>query len=345
MLPIFAHQDITELRLIHNSTVRKRQTLAEQYEYIRRELDEKKEQNEKSRRNLAVTRRQIKDIQKDIFLMNSTKSVLDETSVAMLLEVGNKENQLSALKCQADNLTDHFDATVSNMRQSLVDVAALEADYRSISLELESLEKEKHDLSGEIAKCLENTSLERKKVEDQLNDLSTAFLRIIDERKNIDDQLSAQKAAAEELSATMNELTQKISTLEAIKPILAQTKAVHQEVADLEDGILSVDTTRRTLLKEMNDQQKQFEALAVENLELHATNTALENDVGLYEKIMSEVKIAKSSSDHAKSQMNQVSDKLMEKLIAKEVLDQAIQDMWAQFDALADVLTGSYSGS
>jgi chromosome segregation ATPase len=231
------------------------------------------------------------------------------------------------------------------MQQSLMDIDALESECRSISVEVASLEKEKHDLSVEIAKCLENTSLERKKVEDQLNDLSTAFLRIIDERKNIDDQLSAQKAAAEELSAAMNELTQKISTLEAIRPILAHKKAVHQEVADLEDGIQSVDTTRRTLLKEMNVQQKQFETLAVENMELHAMNTVLENDVGLYERIMSEVNFAKASSDHAKSRMNQVSDELMEKLIAKEVLDQAIQDMWTQFDALAHILTGSHSGS
>lgn len=344
MMPIFSHQDITELRLICNTAVRKRRVLAEQYECLRQELEKKRKQGEDFRRNLAVTERQIKDIQKDIFMMNSVKSDLDEASVAMLMEVGNKEKQLSELKDQANNLTHKINTTATDMQQALVDVAALESAYSSISHEVASLEKEKYDLSGDIAKCLENTSLERKKVESELNDLSTAFLRIIDERKNAEEQLSDQKTASEKCVAIMDELTQKLSILEAIMPMLDEKEAVQQDVVQLETEIESLNVTRRALLKEMNDQQKQLETLAVENLELNATITDLETEVGLYEKIISEVMIAQAASTLAKSQMSQVSDELMEKLIEKAVLDQAIQDIWRQFDALA-ILTGSHSGS
>jgi chromosome segregation ATPase len=344
MMPIFSHQDITELRLICNTAVRKRRVLAEQYECLRQELEKKRKQREDFRRNLAVTERQIKDIQKDIFMMNSVKSDLDEASVAMLMEVGNKEKQLSELKDQANNLTHKINTTATDMQQALVDVAALESAYSSISHEVASLEKEKYDLSGDIAKCLENTSLERKKVESELNDLSTAFLRIIDERKNAEEQLSDQKTASEKCVAIMDELTQKLSILEAIMPMLDEKEAVQQDVVQLETEIESLNVTRRALLKEMNDQQKQLETLAVENLELNATITDLETEVGLYEKIISEVMIAQAASTLAKSQMSQVSDELMEKLIEKAVLDQAIQDIWRQFDALA-ILTGSHSGS
>ena len=345
MMPIFAHQDNEELRLICHTAVRKRQALAEQYEYIRLELENKKGKNDILRRNLAVTERQIKDIQKDIFMMNSVQSDLDETSVAMLLEIGNKENELLALTCQADSLTDKIDGTATDIQQALVDVDALESAYGSISLDVESLEKEKHDLSGDIAKCLENTSLERKKVEAQLNDLSAAFLRIIDERKIAEDRLTDQKEASEKLSAALDELTQNLSDIDAIRPILVEKNAVYQQVLELEAKIESLDTGRRTLLKEMNDQQKQFESLAVENLGLNSAITDLENEVGLYEKIMSEVKVAQASRDRVKSQMTQVSDELMEKLIEKAVLDQAIQDVWTQFDALVHILAESHSGS
>ena len=48
MMPIFSHQDITELRLICNTAVRKRRVLAEQYECLRQELEKKRKQREDS---------------------------------------------------------------------------------------------------------------------------------------------------------------------------------------------------------------------------------------------------------------------------------------------------------
>lgn len=345
MLPIFSHRDIAELHQIRNAAVRKRQALAERYEGIHRELDEKRDQNEKSRRQLAVMRRQIKDIQKDIFMMNSTESDLDETSVTLLLEIGNKKKRLSELKNQADHLSNKFDAVASDIQRALMDIADLEVEYRTVSKDVASLEKEKHELSDAIMKCLEHTSLERKKVEVELNELSAAFLQIIDERQTIEGRLAEHKSACEELSTAMEELTQKISALEEIKPILDRLKVIRQEETDLKAEMASLDMTRRTLLKEMNDRQRQFEAATLENMELTAANTAVENDVGLYEKIMSDVKIARISSDHAKSRMEQVSDELMEKLIKKTALDRAIQDIWIQFDTLSDLLMETHRGS
>lgn len=345
MLPIFSHRDIAELHQIRNAAVRNRQALAERYEGIQRELDDKREQNGKSRRQLAVMRRRIKDIQKDIFMMNSTESDLDETSVAMLLEIGNKKKRLSELKNQADHLSKKFDAVASDIQRALMDIADLEVEYHTVAMDVASLEKEKHELSDAITICLEHTSLERKKVEAELNDLSAAFLRIIDERQAIEGRLAERKAACEELSTAIEELTQKISALEEIKPILDRMTEIRQEVADMKAEMASLDTTRRTLLKEMNDRQRQFEAATSENMEMTAANTAVENDVGLYEKIMSDVKNAQTSCDHAKSRMEQVSDGLMEKLITKTALDRAIQDIWIQFDTLSEFLKESHRGS
>ena len=342
MLPMYgtAHKDISELRQNCNTAANKREALAEQYEYLNQELEKKRKQKDDLRRNLAVTERQIKDIQKDIFLMNSKKSELDETSIAMIQEVGNKEIQLSALKELMGSLTEQLKAAVKNVQLAAEDLPALEAEYNLVSQKAEELEKEQRDLSNDIVKCLVNTSLERAEVEADLNNQSTAFMQSIDERMNAEQQLSEQKASSGKLSAIRDELAQKVMNVEAIKLIETERKLLQTEVAQLEANFQFLDATQSDLLTPLNDKRKQLDTVVAQNIEAKNKIVALETEVGPYEKIISEANTAQAASDHAKRNMTQVSDELMEKLVRKTEMEEALQGVWDKFDELTQILTG-----
>jgi chromosome segregation ATPase len=343
MLPMYgiaAHKDLSELRQNCNTAAKKREALAEQYEYLNQELEKKRKQREDLRRNLAVAERRIKDIQKDVFLMNSKQSELDETSIAMIQEVANNEIQLSALKELADKLTQQSKATSEDVQQIIEDLPGLEADYSSVFQKVAELEKEQRDLSNDIVKCLVNTSLERAEVENDLNNQSTAFLKSIDERMNAEQRLSEQKASSEKLSAIRDELAQKVMDIEAIRLMEAERKLLHTEVVQLDADFQSLDATRMDLLSPLNDKQKQFDALVAQNTDAKKAIVALEAEVGPYEKIISEVNTAQAASDHVKRNMIQVSDELMEKLVRKAELEEALQGIWDKFDELTQILTG-----
>jgi chromosome segregation ATPase len=342
MLPMYgtAHKDISELRQNCNTAAKKREALAEQYEYLNQELEKKRKQKDDLRRNLAVTERQIKDIQKDIFLMNSKKSELDETSIAMIQEVGNKEIQLSALKELMGSLTEQLNAAVKNVQLAAEDLPALEAEYNLVSQKAEELEKEQRDLSNDIVKCLVNTSLERAEVEADLNNQSTAFMQSIDERMNAEQQLSEQKASSGKLSAIRDELAQKVMNVEAIKLIETERKLLQTEVAQLEANFQFLDATQSDLLTPLNDKRKQLDTVVAQNIEAKNKIVALETEVGPYEKIISEANTAQAASDHAKRNMTQVSDELMEKLVRKAEMEEALQSVWDKFDELTQILTG-----
>lgn len=343
MLPMYgiaAHKDLSELRQNCNTAAKKRETLAEQYEYLNQELEKKRKQKEDLRRNIAVTERQIKDVQKDIFLMNSKKSEMDETSIAMIQEVGNKEIQLSALKELMGSLTEQLKATVKDVQQVVEDLPALEADYNLVSQKAEELEKEQRDLSNDIVKCLVNTSLERAEVEADLNNQSTAFMQSIDERMNADQLLSEQKASSGKLSAIRDELAQKVMDVEAIRLMETERKLLQTEVAQLEADFQFLNATQSDLITPLNDKRKQLDALVSQNNEAKNAIVALQTEVGPYEQIISEAKIAQAASDDAKRSMTQVSDELMEKLVRKAEMEEALQGIWDKFDELAQILTG-----
>ena len=342
MLPMYgtAHKDISELRQNRNSAAKKRDALAEQYEHLNQELEQKRKQKEDLRRNLAVTERQIKDIQKDIFLMNSKKSEMDETSIAMIQEVANKEIQLSALKELMGSLTEQLNATVKDVQQVVEDLPALEADYNLVSQKAEELEKEQRDLSNDIVKCLVNTSLERAEVEADLNNQSTAFMQSIDERMNAEQLLSEEKASSGKLSAIRDELAQKVMDIEAIRLMETERKLLQTEVAQLGADFQFLNATQSDLITPLNDKRKQLDTLVSQNTETKNAIVALETEVGPYEKIISEAKIAQAASDDAKRNMTRVSDELMEKLVRKAEMEEALQGIWDKFDELAQILTG-----
>ncbi len=343
MLPMYgiaAHKDLSELRQNCNAAAKKRETLAEQYEYLNQELEKKRKQKDDLRRNLAVTERQIKDIEKDIFLMNSKKSELDETSIAMIQEVGNKEIQLSALKELMGSLTEQLNAAVNDVQQAAEDLPALEAEYNLVSQKAGELEKEQHDLSNDIVKCLVNTSLERAEVEADLNNQSTAFMQSIDERMNAEQLLSEQKTSSGKLSAIRDELAQKVMNVEAIRLMETERKLLQTEVAQLEADFQFLDATQRDLLTPLNDKRKQLDIVLTQNTEAKNAIVVLQTAVGPYEQIISEVNTAQVASDHAKRNMTQVSDELMEKLVRKAEMEEALQGVWDKFDELTQILTG-----
>jgi len=342
MLPMYgtAHKDISELRQNRNSAAKKRDALAEQYEHLNQELEQKRKQKEDLRRNLAVTERQIKDIQKDIFLMNSKKSKMDETSIAIIQEVANKETQLSALKALMGSLTEQLQATIKDVQQVVEDLPALEADYNLVSQKADELEKEQRDLSNDIVKCLVNTSLERAEVEADLNNQSTAFMQSIDERMNAEQLLSEEKASSGKLSAIRDELAQKVMDIEAIRLMETERKLLQTEVAQLGADFQFLNATQSDLITPLNDKRKQLDTLVSQNTETKNAIVALETEVGPYEKIISEAKIAQAASDDAKRNMTRVSDELMEKLVRKAEMEEALQGIWDKFDELAQILTG-----
>lgn len=343
MLPMYgiaAHKDLSELRQNCNTAAKKRETLAEQYEYLNQDLEKKRKQKEDLRRNLAVMEHKIKDIQKDIFLMNSKKSELDETSIAMIQEVGNKEVQLSALKELMGSLTEQLNSTVKDVQQVVEDLPALEAEYNLVSQKAAELEKEQRDLSDDIVKCLVNTSLERAEVEADLNNQSTAFMQSIDERMKAEHQLSEQKISTEKLAAIRDELAQKVMDIEAIRLMETERELLQTEVAQLEANFQFLDATQSDLLTPLNDKRKQIDTVLAQNIEVKNTIGALQTEVGPYEKIISEGNTAQAASDHAKRNMTQVSDELMGKLVRKAEMEEALQGVWDKFDELTQILTG-----
>ena len=343
MLPnngIATYADLPELRKDCQIAARKQKALAAQVERLCQETDQNKKQIESYTISLAVTERQIRDIQKDIFLMQSKQSRLSEASLALLREIENKETQVIALRSEADEWTRKIASLAADTRQMTEELAGLELAYTTALQKSGELEKERHAISNQIAEGLGNTSSEWKDIEARMIEQNDLFLTGIDERVAAESRLSEHQAAADTLSAAIYDLEQNIRDIEDIQAILAENKGLQSEIAQLEAGFRSQDEIRKDLLARMTDRRRQLDAVLSENAGISSRIAALESEVGVYEKMKAEAIAAQAANDSAKARIIQVSEELMDKLARKAGLEETLEHIWVQFDLLSHISRG-----
>jgi chromosome segregation ATPase len=292
-------------------------------------LEERTPQLTALRRGLAVTEREIKDSQAEIFLLHTKRTEIDQVSSVLLKDIQTRGAELAKLNNSKDGLNTDIKNIEIDIQEASNAASALEAKKQDGSSRVDEMEAEKRRLSDDMSQILSRTSLERDKIEAELNDLSTALFNSIAERDGLKQQLSAQETATNEMTKEVSELDEKVALLEEIKALQGERASLKADIEKQEGELRSLAPRLKELQKISDNKQEQADTLSTENAERKYSVDSLEKEVVVYDEAVSALDSAqerwKSSSQLAEQGRNVLKKLFIDKARLEEKLRTAME--------------------
>lgn len=333
-----SYQDISELRTRRDLARRTLNRLSEELEYIDSEMEKGFARLKTLRRRLAVTEREIKDNQSEIFFLHRKRTEMDEASSLLLKEIKSREAELRGLNNSKDALNTDVKNIENDIQKTSDAVAAIEAEKRELSSRVGQMEIEKRELSDDISQILSRTSLERDKIEAELNDLSTSLFNSIGERDALKQRLSAQETAITETSKAISDLEQKVALLEEVKALQGERGALKADVEKQERESLSLAAKLKELQKVLADKQEQMDRLSTENAKRKYSVDSLEKEVMVYDEAVLAIDRAQERWKSSSKSAEQDRDVLEKLLIDKAWLEEELRMAGEKVTSIVDIM-------
>jgi chromosome segregation ATPase len=324
-----SYQDISKLHKRRDLARKTLNELSEELKRISSELEERTPQLTALRRGLAVTEREIKDSQGEIFLLHRKRTEIDQVSSVLLKDIQTRGAELAKLNNSKDGLNTDIKNIEIDIQEASNAASALEAKKQDGSSRVDEMEAEKRRLSDDMSQILSRTSLERDKIEAELNDLSTALFHSIAERDGLKQQLSAQETATNEMTKGVSELDEKVALLEEIKALQGERVSLKADIEKQEGEVRSLAPRLKEVQKISDEKQEQADRLSTENAERKYSVDSLEKEVVVYDEAVSALDSAqerwKSSSQLAEQGRNVLKKLFIDKARLEEKLRTAME--------------------
>lgn len=263
----------------------------------------------------AVTEKEVEDIQNELFLLSEKRSEIDDSVYLLQEELESKEAELEELIHKKRNLSGNIAEGELNMQQELNTLGTLEMEMQEILPAVERREAEKGRLSEEISDKLSRTSLERDKIESELNDLNISFMSRISERDSIKKLCSEREAGIAGLKEEIAFLRQKCSLLEELKVLQNRRNSLKGDIETLESEAQSTGSKMEERQKLLADKEEEFNGLSTANADRKNSIAFLEKEVGVYDEVILKAKNAedKAAGSHG---LNEEALSEVERLLA-----------------------------
>lgn len=333
-----SYQDISKLHKRRDLARKTLNELSEELKRISSEMEETTPQLTALRRRLAVTEREITDSQGEIFLLHRKRMEIDETSSVLLKEIQSREAELAKLNNSKDGLNTDIKNIEIDVQETSNAASVLEAKKQDVSSRVDEMEGEKRRLSDDISQILSRTSLDREKIEEELNDLSTTLFNSIAERDALKQQLSAQETATNEMTKEVSELDEKVVLLEEIKALQGERVSLKADVEKQEGESQSLASRLKELQKISDVKQEQADMLSSENAERKYSVDSLEKEVKVYDEALSALDGAQERLKSSSKQAEQDRDVLKKLLIDKARLEEELRTAMEKATSIVDIM-------
>ena len=324
-LDAIRYQDVSELHKMRDSVIKHLNELSEELNRINSDVEKTTAQLNASRRRFAVTEKEIKDNEGEIFHLNTKRIEMDQGASLLLKEIESTEAELTELNNSKDALNISIKNIELGIQETSDAVAVLKDEKQEVSSRADQMEAEKCRLSDDISESLSKTSLERDKVESQLNDLNTAFLHNITERDALKKRLPAEETTIGQMTEAISGPERKVASLEEVKCLQSERRSLKADVEKQERESLSVATKLQEPQKVLADKQKQTDMLSTENAELEKTTVSLEGEVRIYDEALSAVNTVRERSKRSLGLVKQSEDEMITLLIDKVRLEHELR--------------------
>ncbi len=248
-----------------------------------------------------------------LFLQNKIPSLGNEYT-QINLEVKDSEKKIEHLKKQKQHYEENCLKSQQSAEHILNEITKKENINTLLFVDIQNAEKEKKLLFDEISKNLFKNSDKKLKTQKELDEVSTKFLTLANEREVINLEFDEKRNSVNQLTEKLNELkkthtfiTKTIefeNQLNVLKPLL---KNLEQEADKAQKEALSLE-------KELGESNSNLKNFMTQNTKNRDSLSSLENEVKAYDDLVLKVQTCK---------------KLLTK--SKESVDKALSDLKGLF--------------
>ena len=336
------YQDMAELRKRRNALHKESSKLSEEMQLITPKVEKRIAQLRASGKTLAAVEKDVKDTQGKISLLIRKRAEMDKRAVFFqkeLSEIQTIEAEQTQLRHTNDELTTEIENKEGDIRVVSESIADFKAGMNEMIFQVAEQEAERDSLSKDIAQIMENTSLNRDKMEAELNDLSVDFVRKVGERDTLKERLSTIERETENINESIAGLEQKIQFLEEVKNLHAQRNTLRAGLEKQKTESLSLAAKREELQKTLSDKQKQHDALSTENAERKEEMISLEEQVSVYVGALSTAQAAKEEWSSSLELVEQSAEGLIKDLGEKIRLEEELRMVMKKADSLVQTFS------
>ncbi|MBW1675559.1 MAG: hypothetical protein JRF30_03310 [Deltaproteobacteria bacterium] len=290
------HREIGELEVKLDFSKKELRALKAELNAATSDIEEESARLKSLNVNFAVTEKEVEDIQSELFLLSEKRSEIDDSVYLLQQELESMEAELEELIHKKGNVSGNIAEVELNMQQELNTLGTLEMEMQEILPAVERREAEKARISEEISDKLSRTSLERDKIESELNDLNISFMSRINERDSIKKLCSEREAGIAGLKEEIAFLRQKCSLLEEVKVLQNRRSSLKGDIETLESEAESTGLKMEERQKLLADKEEEFNGLSTANADRKNSIASLEKEIGVYDEVILK---AKNAEDNA----------------------------------------------
>lgn len=292
---IYREGDKQELEV---SELRKRLVLTkEEFDQLKNELDNintRLTSYDKELKHInietALSRKRITDIKNEIFSFSRLKDEINQFTIKLTSEYENIETTYSSLTNKKETLIKTIEAQSLSTKQYITKMADDLSKISGMKESLITLSEEKKAVSTDIERRLSKTSLDRDEIEKELFELNQRLIRFIEERQEVNKVLEEIDQPVKGIRDEVERLKGEWSILQDLKDIPGTKQSVLDKIARLEIENKEKDIKIAETKKQTGIKHSENDALIIKNIERRKTLSALEEEIGVFEKVYSDWK-------------------------------------------------------
>ena len=318
------YHKLAELRKQREAGKKRLANLSDELRVALNTAEEKTQELKSLQKAYAVSEREIKDYQNDIFLLDKQCSDIVESSALLEAEYQKREKQLIDLESEKIRKTGLITEIIAACRDLPSTLIGLEKEIQNLTVEMEERRVVKQDLSDEIARALSKTSVDRDAVEALMMDLNNTFMETIDRKNEVQAHLSETESSIQEITATIRNLEQQVVVLGEVKSLQNQRSSITTELNENKETLRVIDADYKETNRRLQDTKDRLDAAIQENENLLAEIAFLEKDVSQYDELVTLRAIAQTELDQCSQENKRQLDELFEIFTASLKLNEAI---------------------
>ena len=238
-------------------------------------------------RERALAKREAHTLQNEIFQLKRRREELDSRLHQHAPNYWSLQEALTKLSARKKSLTDRLAELGKEIANLAEQLAALTQECNAGAARHAELEATKLGLVNEISDRLKNVSLDRDKVEEDLNRLAVEFRDTVNSRDELQAVYDVEKAAVDQALEAISSLEERIATAERIKALKAERiqakEGLRTTQARLAEAVAELVAERARVEEARKKAEDASQALE----QAKAAVAALELEVGEYSRARS----------------------------------------------------------
>ena len=276
-------------------------------------------------RERAVARHERHALQSELALLKRKCETLEENIRHYAPDYLTQQAAFRSLTAQVRLLQERIDDTEQEIAELTTHFDALEAEMFTGQQRLAELEEEKNKIVEEIATRLKRTSLDRDKIEKDLNAVALEFRDVVAARDETFQVHSENQESLDALTEETGQHERRIDELERMQALNAERKKLGEEVQAKAREVSVVRETMSGVQRQLITKKARLQGMvnAAEDNERQAAE--IERLVGPYRKARSEMQARQAQCDASAAALGRYGEELGDMLATLPELEEELR--------------------